>query len=113
MNYLTQIIKFCELQLINPVSANAQCLYIQLLYVNNKCGWIEEFSVANSTICSLTSLSRTALDRSRNELIQKGYLNYKKSARKNQAGKYSIVRFDTQDDIQNDTQSDTQNDIQM
>ena len=107
MNYLKQIIKFCEFQLINPVSANAQCLYTQLLYINNKCAWIEEFSVANSTLCSLTSLSRIALDRARNELIQKGYLIYKKSTQKNKAGKYSIVRFDTQDDTQNDTQNDT------
>ena len=106
MNYLKQIIKFCELQLINPVSASAQCLYMQLLYINNKCGWVKEFSVANSTICSLTSLSRLALDRARNELVQKGYITYKKSIKKNVAGKYSIVRFDTQDDIPNDIPND-------
>lgn len=103
MNYLKQIIKFCELQLIKPVSANAQCLYMQLLYINNKCGWIEDFSVANSVLYGLTGLSRQALVKARNELIQKDYLIYKKSMQKNRAGKYSIVSFDTQDDTQSDT----------
>ncbi len=107
MNYLKQIIRFCELQLINPVSASAQCLYIQLLYINNKCGWVEEFSVANSVLYGLTSLSRQNFDRARNELIQKNYLIYKKSTNRSQAGKYSIVRFVTQDDTQSETQNDT------
>ena len=79
---------------------------MQLMYINNKCGWIEEFSVANSTLCTLTNLSRKSLDRARNELIQASYLIYKKSTKKNQAGKYSIVRFDTLNDIQNDTLND-------
>lgn len=111
MNYIKQLNAFYELLIVNPLSSSALCLYSVLLHINNKCNWITEFTVANSTLQTFTSLSRIALDRSRNELIQKGYIKYKKGSG-NQAGKYLIVNFDTQNDTQNDTQSDIQTDTQ-
>lgn len=107
MNYIKQLNAFYELLIVNPLSSSALCLYGALLHINNKCNWITEFTVANSTLQTFTSLSRVALDRARNELIQKGYIKYKKGSG-NQAGKYLIVSFDTQIDTQNDTQTDTQ-----
>lgn len=111
MNYIKQLNAFYELLIVNPLSSSALCLYSILLHINNKCNWITEFTVANSTLQTFTSLSRVALDRARNELIQKGYIKYKKGTG-NQAGKYLIVCFDTQNDTQNDTQIVTQNDTQ-
>lgn len=107
MNYIKQINTFYKLIQDNPLSSNAQCLYNYLLNKCSELGWKSEFSVSNLIVCGFTSLSRQALDRARNELIQKGYLKYKKGY-SNQAGKYLIVCFDTQ----NDTQGNTQNDIQ-
>lgn len=107
MNYIKQINTFYKLIQDNPLSSNAQCLYNYLLNKCSELGWKSEFSVSNLIVCGFTSLSRQALDRARNELIQKGYLKYKKGY-SNQAGKYLIVCFD----IQNDTQDNTQNDIQ-
>lgn len=107
MNYIKQINTFYKLIQDNPLSSNAQCLYNYLLNKCSELGWKSEFSVSNLIVCGFTSLSRQALDRARNELIQKGYLKYKKGY-SNQAGKYLIVCFDTQ----NDTQDNTQNDIQ-
>lgn len=107
MNYIKQINTFYKLIQDNPLSSNAQCLYNYLLNKCSELGWKSEFSVSNLIVCGFTSLSRQALDRARNELIQKGYLKYKKGY-SNQAGKYLIVCLD----IQNDTQDNTQNDIQ-
>lgn len=108
MNYIKQLNAFYELLVVNPLSSSALCLYNTLLHINNKCNWTIEFTVANSTLQTFTSLSRMSLDRARNELIQKGYIKYKKGTG-NQAGKYLIVCFDTQSDTQSVTQTDTQN----
>lgn len=107
MNYISQLNAFFDIKLSNPLSANAQCLYINLFYMNNKCNWIERFTVSNTMLCALTGIDRRTLDRVRNELIQKGYIDYKKGTG-NQAGTYLLVQFDTQNDIQGDIQNGTQ-----
>ena len=111
MNYIKQVNTFYRILQENPLSANAQCLYNYLLNKDSEFGWKSEFSISNLVVCGITSLSRQALDRARNELVQKGYIQYKKG-RSNQAGKYLIVSFVTQDDTQYNTQSDTQDDTQ-
>lgn len=107
MNYIKQVNQFYKLIQNNTLSANAQCLYNYLLNKDSELGWLEEFTVSNLIICGVTNLSRQALDRARNELTQKGYIQYKKG-RSNQAGRYVIVSFVTQDDTQSMTQDDTQ-----
>ena len=107
MNYIQQLNAFHDIKTVNPLSSNAQCLYLNLLHINNKCNWITEFTVSNTMLGALTGIDRRTLDRVRNELVQKRYIKYKKGIG-NQAGKYLIVQFDTQSDIQNDTQSCTQ-----
>ena len=111
MNYIKQVNTFYKLIQDNPLSSNAQCLYNYLLNKCSELGWKSEFSVSNLIVCGFTNLSRQALDRARNELVQKGFLQYKKG-HSNQAGKYLIVSFDTQNDTQDDTQSDTQDNTQ-
>lgn len=111
MNYLKQITQFYKLLPNNPLSASAQCLYFYLLNKNNELAWIKEFTVANMIVCGYTGLNRQALDRARNELKQKGYIDYKKGV-SNQAGKYLIVEFVTQDVTQNVTHNVTQDDTQ-
>ena len=87
MNYIKQINTFYELLPTNPISANSQVLYFALLNINNRCNWKKDFSVANSTLMSLTSLSMSALQRARNGLIQKGYIEYKKGKGNNSGTK--------------------------
>lgn len=111
MNYPKQMNAFYKLLSSNPLSANAQCLYNYLVYKNNELAWAEEFTISNMIVCGFTSLSRQALDRARNELVQKGYIKYKKGV-SNQAGKYSIVCFVTQNDTQDNTHGNTQDDTQ-
>ena len=111
MNYITQLNTFYRFLTNNPLSSNAQCLYGFLLNYNNGLGWIKEFTVANTLICGYTNYNRQILDRARNELIQKGYIQYKKGA-SNQSGKYLIVEFDTQGNTQDNTQVNTQGNTQ-
>ena len=111
MNYIKQVNTFYKLIQDNPLSSNAQCLYNYLLNKCSELGWKSEFSVSNLIVCGFTCLSRQALDRARNELVQKGYIKYKKG-HSNQAGKYLIVCFDTQNDTQDSTQDNTQGNTQ-
>ena len=117
MDYIKQLNAFWRLLPNNPLSSNAVCLYVYLLSKDNEFGWKKEFMVPNLIICGSIGLSRQALDRARNELIQKGYIRYKKGI-SNQAGKYVIVCFDTQKSLsvdfvtQNDTQDKIRDDIQ-
>lgn len=121
MNYIKQVNTFYKLLPNNPLSSNAQCLYNYLLNKNNELGWIKEFTVSNMIVCGFTNLSRQALDRARNELKTKGYIDYKKGM-SNQAGKYLMVEFVAQNDTQkslsvdfvtqNNTQDITQSDTQ-
>lgn len=111
MNYIKQVNTFYKLIQDNPLSSNAQCLYNYLLNKCSELSWKSEFSVSNLIVCGFTNLSRQALDRARNELVQKGYIEYRKGY-SNQCGKYLIVSFDTQNNTQEDTQDNTQSDIQ-
>lgn len=111
MNYIKQVNTFYKLIQDNPLSSNAQCLYNYLLNKCSELGWKSEFSVSNLIVCGFTGLSRKTFDRARNELVQKGYIKYKKGY-SNQVGKYSIVQFDTQDGTQGDTQEGIQSGTQ-
>lgn len=110
MNYLKQVNTFFELLIANPLSANAQCLYFNLLNINNRCNWSEEFTTANSTLMAFTNLNKQALYRARNELIQKKYIDFKKGVNQNQSGRYKIFEFVTAGDTAHDTADDTPND---
>lgn len=110
MNYLKQVNTFFELLLTNPLSANAQCLYFNLLNINNRCNWSEEFTTANSTLMGFTNLNKQALYRARNELVQKKLIDFKKGINQSQSGKYKIFEFVTANDTANDTADDTPND---
>lgn len=109
MNYIKQLNGFFDSLLMNPLSATAQTLYVHLLDINNRCGWKERFPVANIVLQSRAMLSRQQLDRARNELKQKGYIDYEKGTTR-KAGTYLIVCFDTNDDTNSDTNHNTNRD---
>ncbi len=118
MKYISQLNAFYELLPSNPLTPKAICLYSVLLHIDNKCLWKERFTVANTYLVNLAGIDRRTLDRVRNELIQKKYIEYKKG-KGSQAGEYTIIPLYVQNDMQNnliaqnDTQIVTQNDAQM
>lgn len=107
MNFIKQFNTFFENLLTEPLSSNAVYLYFTLFYINNKCNWKKEFTVANSTLMGLTGFDKNKIDRARNELKQKRYINYKNGRNQFQAGIYEILGFDTALDTAFDTANDT------
>ncbi|MFD2637716.1 DnaD domain protein [Piscibacillus salipiscarius] len=107
MNYLKELNTFHEWLDTNPLPSGAIVLWYTLMALNNKTNWQGEFTVANGTLQAKTGLSRQQLHRARTDLINAGRIKYKKSNRVNQAGKYSIVSFDTRDGHKADTEEYT------
>jgi len=114
MNYIRELNAFYDWLESNPCPSDAIALWHALVAICNKAGWPEEFTVANPTLQAKAGLSRTKLDRWRGFLKSKGLIDYKKSERVNEAGKYRIIPFASyvQNETQNDTQNGKQNDTQ-
>jgi DNA replication protein DnaD len=115
LNYIKQLNAFYDWRLLNDLSGKEQVLYLTLLHLNNKCGWKKEFNAPNRTLELLCSIDRSALNKLRNNLIQKGLIEYKKG-RKGKAGLYKIkclymcnyyTGLDTNTDTHLDTNPDT------
>lgn len=111
MNYIKQVNTFYKFLPDNPLSSNAQCLYMYLLNKNNELGWKKEFKIANSIVCGFTNLNISSLQRARNELIQKNYISYKKGI-SNNAGYYMIIDFEQQSEQQDEQQNEQQDEQQ-
>lgn len=111
MNYLLQIKAFYDWLVTNPIPADAQALWHALMYINNKCGWTEWFTVSNTTLISMLNISRSQLHKMREILIKKGLVSYKKEQGR-KAGKYCITKLVsiiyTQPETQVETQLETQ-----
>lgn len=91
INYIKQLNEFYSILDYKPLSSNAISLYGFLLHVANKTGWINEFRVANTTIMSKCKLNTSALQRARMELINNGYIKYKKGSNQNEMPRYSLI----------------------
>lgn len=91
MNYLEQIVAFHRWKEVNPLPASAIALWHEMMAVCNKAGWPDEFTVPNVVLQSNAGLSRKEFDRARQLLLENGLVQYKKSHRVNNAGKYKLL----------------------
>lgn len=89
MNYIKLINAFYDRLETNPLSTSAIALWHALVNVNNKSGWIKEFTVAVSVLRVKTGLSEKTVTNARNELKQKGYLDFR-SRKGNQSAVYLL-----------------------
>lgn len=123
MDYIKEMNAFYDLDMANQLTPNAISLYFALLNIANKLFWKADFTVSNLTLQSRSGIAdRKTLDRARNQLIQKGLIDYKPSGKVNQAGSYTVLgcvgqlvgknatQNDTQNATQNGTRDGTQND---
>lgn len=123
MDYIKEMNAFYDLDMANQLTPNAISLYFALLNIANKLYWKADFTVSNLTLQSRSGIAdRKTLDRARNQLIQKGLIDYKPSGKVNQAGSYTVIgcvgqlvgknatQNDTQNATQNGTRDGTQND---
>lgn len=94
MNYIKEVNAFHNRLETNPLSTAAANLWHVLMHVNNRAGWLEEFTVAVSVLCAKASLTESTFKRVRAELQEKGYIRYQ-SRGGNQAAIYQIISLVT------------------
>lgn len=90
MNYIRLINAFYDRLELNQLSTSAIALWHALVHINNKAGWLEEFTVAVSVLCVKTGLSERTVTNARNELKTKGYIFFK-SRKGNKSAIYSLI----------------------
>ncbi|WP_100407644.1 DnaD domain-containing protein [Bacillus solitudinis] len=93
MNYLKEINAFYDRMETNRLSCSAISLWHALIHINNRAGWVEEFSVAVYTLCQKTALAERTIFKARNELKKKGYIHYKKRGGRESA-QYRLLSLD-------------------
>jgi hypothetical protein len=114
MNYLSEILAFTGWKEVNQLPASAIALWYELMAICNKTGWRQEFTVPNGLLQIKAGLSRREFENARQLLIQAGRIQYKKSNRVNQAGRYEIIPFvqNVQQEGQQNVQQNVQRDVQ-
>lgn len=92
MNYLLQILAFDDFLLYkSKLSAGQIALWRALMSINNKAQWKEWFTAANTTIESLSGLSRSGINKNRNALKQLGLIDFKSNGRKATSYKVCVL----------------------
>jgi DnaD/phage-associated family protein len=91
VNYIKEMNAFYDWLELNELSPSAINLWYALMHINNKAGWIETFTVAESVLCVKTGLTDRTLRKVRNELKQKRRIDF--VSRKGKAPVYKIISF--------------------
>ncbi|MBC5638438.1 DnaD domain protein [Ornithinibacillus sp. BX22] len=127
MNYIKEINAFYDLMEREPLSASAVNLWHTLLHINNKAGWIEEFTVSSTILKLKGGLSDSSFKRARKELEERGFIEWRSRGRNlapfyrmkslcvefNSAGKYRSRLVETEMNQQVDHIMDHRTDQQM
>ena len=120
MNYIAIINSFWDSATTNPLSTGQVSLYFALLHICNRSNWTEWFAAPNQVLSVLTGLSRSGILKARNELKQRGLIDFREKGTK--ATLYKVltianstqvgVQDSTQNGVQIGTQDSTQNGVQ-
>ena len=92
-------------QLLNPGSSGQLALMWALVYVANKCRWKEWFTVPSITLMNLTGLSRQGILKARNQLRQRGLIDYRERGTK--ASTYRLTVLGTMSNSVQDSVQDS------
>ncbi|WP_102274061.1 DnaD domain-containing protein [Cytobacillus massiliigabonensis] len=98
MNYIKELNAFYDWLELNELSPSAINLWYALMHINNKAGWIETFTVAESVLCVKTGLTDRTLRKVRNELKQKNRIDFV-SRKGGKAPIYKLVSFFSTENI--------------
>jgi len=111
MDIYARIREFYDTLETNPLTSAQIALWFALLHTNNKARWAEWFSVASSVLTSRTGLDRKGINRARNTLKQKGYIDFRTNG--NAATRYTIcyANLGIANDIANDMAGDMASDM--
>ena len=82
MNYIAIINSFWDSATTNPLSTGQVSLYFALLHVCNRSNWTEWFQAPNQVLSVLTGMSRSGILKARNELKQRGLIDFRERGTK-------------------------------
>lgn len=102
MKYISEINTFYDWLELNELSTSAVALWYALMHINNKAAWVETFTVAESVLSVKTGLSGRGVRNARNELKQKGRIDFRSRAG-GRAPVYTIIPFETGINCLNDS----------
>lgn len=91
MNYIKQLRAFEDWLGQNQCSASAQLLWYKLMSINNTCGWVEWFQRTNPSLMGMMNVAEKTLRAARNELCQKGLIEFQSGKKKNAPSRYKIA----------------------
>ncbi len=107
MNYMAEIKAFYDLVQVKQLSTGQIALWHALMHINNKCAWIEWFTVPNLTLELHTGLSRAGIYKARNVLKQYGVIDFKSNGTKATSYKLNSLLKSKQISSQVGKQDDT------
>lgn len=115
MNYIALINSFWDSAMTNPLSTGQVSLYFALLHVCNRSNWTEWFQAPNQVLSVLTGMSRSGILKARNELKQRGLIDFRERGTK--ATIYCITMSNSkqvseQDGVQNSVRNSEQDGVQ-
>lgn len=115
MNYIALINSFWDSATTNPLSTGQVSLYFALLHVCNRSNWTEWFQAPNQVLSVLTGMSRSGILKARNELKQRGLIDFRERGAK--ATIYCITMSNSkqvseQDGVQNSVRNSEQDGVQ-
>lgn len=109
VDYIKTINSFWDSVTINPLSTGQVSLYFALMHINNRSYWTEWFTASNQVLSILTGMSRSGILKARNELRQRGYIDFRERGTKTTLYKINTVSDSKQDGVQNSNQNSNQN----
>ncbi len=112
MNYIAEIKAFYDLVQVKQLSTGQIALWNALMYINNKCAWIEWFTVPNILLELNTGMSRSGVLKARNSLKQLGLIDFKTNGTKATNYKIMTISKSTQESSQDSTQDGKQVGVQ-
>lgn len=111
VSYIDLINSFWDLATTSPLSTGQVSLYFALLHVCNRSNWIEWFAAPNQVLSVLSGLSRTGIQKARNELKQRGLIDFRDRGTK--ATTYRLISPTIAKSVQVGVQNGVQNSVQI
>lgn len=103
MNYIREAKAFHDLVQLKQLSTGQIALWYALMYINNKCAWIEWFTVPNITLELNSGLSKSGIYKARNALKQHNIIDFKPNGTKATSYKLITMLNSNQDSNQEDS----------
>lgn len=113
MNYITEILRFQEIAQDKSLSSGQIALWYALMYINNRSGWTQWFTVAASSLELNSGLSRQGVIKSRNALKQCGLIDFKTNGTKATSYRMMPTSESVQDGLQVGIQNSVQSGLQV